>query len=511
MLSKMKEQVTHLQSIRLLNDDEKALPADVNEKLCSDDLSIIIQNQPEHGVNQLLEFLKTVDRPPCIYFIAGDRTRPMIDLSMFPQNTQKLYLGSRDIGGASQSYFDLTARDGATLWPNLTHLFLPDSNFCISNKFVETLSEAIRGNKIPRLTHLTLEHRHLAGKFSQLLGSGCPSLRELNFRENLFVRTDESCWKELDLLSQLSSLNIGDRFDNFQCFDNDMKNIRHLNLTSPYIWKNGSFLKALSDGKFSGVTELKVWDCAYSFCDSVDIASLPALTHLSLEGISDKTTDDVLNHAWGLHGLCISGNAGMGGRVFRLFRDGRGFPSLRSLGLRKCVLTSQDLRCIAQARVTGFLPQLLHLDVSHNNQVEDFSSLFEFDCRWEKLLTLDVIRSKLETGFQDLQSLTGQLKSDCLGNLERLSVTVESKEFFPSEMSCWPSLVSIDISTTNTDTISGILSCLGDAKCGGYFPCLRSVTLYTRDVGSFAHASMEEQRLREQSVSVYYVSCVEKQ
>ena len=55
------------------------------------------------------------------------------------------------------------------------------------------------------------------------------------------------------------------------------------------------------------------------------------------------------------------------------------FPSLTNLLLSGCLLGPQDFSNLAQASVNGKLPELKHLDVSHN--MGDLDGLFEYPCK----------------------------------------------------------------------------------------------------------------------------------
>ena len=109
ILSAMKEQCQTIQSVRMLDDVEE-IHVNITNELCPDDLSVVIHNQAGKCVDELLEFLQTIERSPCIYFVGGNKSKPMIDMSLFPTNIRKLYLVSRKGDMHPRTY--LTARDG---------------------------------------------------------------------------------------------------------------------------------------------------------------------------------------------------------------------------------------------------------------------------------------------------------------------------------------------------------------------------------------------------------------
>ena len=115
ILLAMKEQCKTIQSLRLLDDDEE-IHVNITNEFSQDDFRVVIHNQGEEYVRKVFQFLETLDRSCCIYFIAGNKSKPMIDISLFPRNAQKLYLMSHKGGMDPCTY--LTAREGI---PQLEH------------------------------------------------------------------------------------------------------------------------------------------------------------------------------------------------------------------------------------------------------------------------------------------------------------------------------------------------------------------------------------------------------
>ena len=193
------------------------------------------------------------------------------------------------------------------------------------------------------------------------------------------------------------------------------------------------------------------------------------------------------------------------------FRSNKGFPNLESLAFSGCIRHSQDLRILAQACDMGLLPKLEHLDLSKNDNIPDLQNLFDFDCKWEILKSLNVERrreSQSPLPFQGFQCLTRQVQSGCPRKLENLQVFVEANDFLPTNRFGWPSLRDLGISTTNPSMYKMILSCLGDTRLEGYFPVLKVITLSTDRVGNDPQCpciAREKQRLRENGLCVYFV------
>ena len=93
ILSSMKKKCQTIQSFRLL-DDEEEIYVNITNEYCPDDIRVVIHNQGEEYVRKVFQFLETLVRLCCIYFIAGNKSKPMINISLFPRNAQKLYLMS---------------------------------------------------------------------------------------------------------------------------------------------------------------------------------------------------------------------------------------------------------------------------------------------------------------------------------------------------------------------------------------------------------------------------------
>ena len=508
ILSAMKDQCKFLQSIRLLDDNDAEIHVNITNELCPDDLSVVIHNQSGQCVVELLEFLQTIERPPCIYFVGGNKSKPMIDMSLFPTNIRKLYLVSRKGDMHPRTY--LTARDGFPQYDNLTHLAIPDSKLCVSDQVVEAFSEAFEKSRLSSLSNLVLGASGLSRKFSKLLKSGCPTLRVLNFQSNSYVKEDEGCWKEL--LPQLKSIAVDTKSSSFECPGESLTTlscVENDNASS-----GSAFTPHVT---YLGLPQIPSTLNDAEIYDLLNIGSLPSLTHLSIRGKGGSKTfvqklsqnEIVRNlihfHLSGLHAFTMS----------YFFHSNKGFPNLQSLALSGCIRYSQDLRILAQARNMGLLPMLEHLDLSKNVSIDDFCKLFDFECKWENLKSLNVDRereSQSHPPIQDFQCLTRQVQSGCLKNLEKLQVFVQTENFLPTDRFSWPSLRDLGISTTKPSMYKTILSCLGDTDVEGYFPVLKVITLGAYGALEDPRVqciARDKQRLRENGLSVYFITAVD--
>ena len=198
ILSEFKSKCQSLSSIRLASDDDE-ISADVVSMFEAGDLSLIIHNESGQCVDDVLEFVDTIDREFSIYFLGGNRSKPMIDLStLLRPNVRRIYIRSSQ--KSDKSY--LTVKQDIPLCAKLTHVILPESYCMIGEETVEALSKAVQNVRFPNLEHLTWHDSSL--KFSKLFVSGCASLRELNSKHTLKEEEDKNCLKQL--LPQLESL-----------------------------------------------------------------------------------------------------------------------------------------------------------------------------------------------------------------------------------------------------------------------------------------------------------------
>ena len=92
ILSEFKSKSQSLSSIRLVSDDDE-ISVDVVSTFDAGDLSVIIHNESGQCVEDVLEFVDTIDREFSIYFLGGNRSKPMIDLfTLLRPNVRRLYI-----------------------------------------------------------------------------------------------------------------------------------------------------------------------------------------------------------------------------------------------------------------------------------------------------------------------------------------------------------------------------------------------------------------------------------
>ena len=510
ILCQFKSKYQSLSSIRLASDDDE-ISVDVVSMFEAGDLSVIIHNESGQWVDDVLEFLGTIDREFSIYFLGGNRSKPMIDLStLLRPNIRRLYIRSSQ--KSDKSY--LTVKQDIPLCAKLTHLLLPESYCMIGEETVEALSKAVQNGMFPNLKHFTLHDSSL--KLNKLFVSGCASLRELNSKHKLNDEEDKNCLKQL--LPQLESLLV-----NGSSFASQFSELQMPNMTCLRICNTDLLLeKALEGSTFPNLSKLDITWFFDRFAEVLDRWKVKSLTDLSLAGENyDSRTFLLLsqsNVVQNLHHLSIT-DFKVEGRLFCLFSGRNGFPHLKSLALRDGEVRLQDLRTLAQASVDGLLPSLIHLDVSSNPKMGSLRHLFEFGCKWEKLKFLNVdgkhrSGSNRDRTFADFKTLTLLAQSGCLEALEKLYFYTHSHDFLPNlnNTTGWRRLNSLEISLYMDLNHKQILKPVATAVEQGFLLALESVTLCGGfNVGNpssrqWLSVANEKQRLRVKGVSVYFVT-----
>ena len=131
--------------------------------------------------------------------------------------------------------------------------------------------------------------------------------------------------------------------------------------------------------------------------------------------------------------------------------------SLNTLILRLCRLNSDDMNSLAEAEVNSRLPQLKHLDISENRNVE-IRDLFTHSAQWNQLKTLAI---------NDHNVL--DVNPEFLSSLEELHLEfplTRTQNPVPHITRCWWGLKLIRLVSEKG------LSCIADGVERGMFPCL---------------------------------------
>ena len=243
-----------------------------------------------------------------------------------------------------------------------------------------------------------------------------------------------------------------------------------------------------------------------------------ALNHFSLEKGFSRLAQNSVVHS--LAKLSLSHCSGIRGNLGCLLSQE--FPSLSSLILSGCVLGPQDFSHLAQASVNGKLPELKHLDVSHN--MGDLDGLFEYSCKWERLERLNIedetnATSGPTSNPSSLDILAKKVRLGCLGSLRELRFTTGGGNYYPKTTRNlrWSSLSTLHVRHAGTEC-SAVLEPIAHAVQDGQFPFLSVVRvackLSPEDQGRNSRVDSENLakvrfRLRKQGVRVFYIDgCV---
>ena len=137
---------------------------------------------------------------------------------------------------------------------------------------------------------------------------------------------------------------------------------------------------------------------------------------------------------------------------------------IETLILNNCGLNSRDLSYLAQSSICGRLPRLRYLDLSENAMISsDFKCLFDNSCRWDQLLTLNIMGTLLSkvdnfVTLVETYSLLGSL----------LEIEMAS---FPNVTKQWIHLKAISL----PHFIEGSVRNITAAVDQGFLPSLRTI------------------------------------
>ena len=152
--------------------------------------------------------------------------------------------------------------------------------------------------------------------------------------------------------------------------------------------------------------------------------------------------------------LNMSGISGFTGRLSVLFTHR--FPTLNTLILMNCKLNSNDLQSLAQANAQGKLPQLKHLDITGNYEIE-ILDLFAHSAHWNQL-----------TNFATSDGNVLNVEPEFLTTLEELRLWPDVQSQLPSVRRQWSHLKVIQVTKTE-------VRCIADGVERGMFPSLTTV------------------------------------
>ena len=259
-------------------------------------------------------------------------------------------------------------------WETLTDLSIYK---CLLDSWdIELLSHDSRNNFLPNLTSLTLGLSELSDCNVFLLSVFPRKLRKIDHALFSMLRSP------LGGLTRFSLHHVTkEEYQEVVSLINKgyLPNLTHLGV---YMWLN------VDKFKKTNVPNEVHQSNSVEKLEPVNLSTLTSLslhrfvcaeTHLLTAAKSAKFSN--------VHKLDISHGSHIAGKLFILV--GHSLPSLNTLILSNCGLTSKDLQCLARASMHGRLPKLEHLDVSRNGYTQsNLKDLFSFQQKWNNLLFL---------------------------------------------------------------------------------------------------------------------------
>ena len=369
----------------------------------------------------------------------------------------------------------------------------------ISYRTVRALSNAVAKQNLPHLTHLSLINCQGTSKesgkpkstlhLSELFRQQWPNLSHLNLYESslatddimsLFaIPTHQGQTKLPNLRSiVLSAFRVLN--DNVApLWEQPLTNITSLFLDGPLGTIHKQFNSALADNKLPSLTNLAIQ--VREFGDRLSVVdlkleNLELLESLALHNFIDGKDNlyclgqKVSNSVPRMRYLDISQSKGITGMLSGFL--GNNFRSLETLFLSNCELNSQDLSSLAKANVEGRLPELNHLDVSHNGNVhkgnEDggLKHLFSGSCEWNGLIFFNITGTRDRPNFYE--SFSEIVGSDRLQSLEEFSFPID---YFLGIGYCMKNIRTLHILVHNEKRINVISKEIKD----GLLPFLQAV------------------------------------
>ena len=295
---------------------------------------------------------------------------------------------------------------------------------CHLHEVIPCLANGVENGSLPSLTHIGfIDCRGLAGNLSQLFGFHWPQLTHVSLHRCTISIRDVKAVSN-GHLPKLTSIifPVGYIVEQDKKSLQQLKELKSMNVTSIFLDCKNCRKDGLNFWDYLNTSSIESVGVRQGFV-SPALHSLVSLKYLSLqESISSehelaKLTNNL--HRERLCKLDIGHSSGIAEHISTLISHD--FPSLNTLILNDCELSSSDMHSLALAKVEGRLPELKHLDVSDNvGEKRDFlKSLFYYPQSWKKLLSLDIwnieyhpeelrdiVNSKSLEGLQELKFVT---------------------------------------------------------------------------------------------------------
>ena len=155
---------------------------------------------------------------------------------------------------------------------------------------------------------------------------------------------------------------------------------------------------------------------------------------------------------------------------------------------------------LARLALEGRLPQLKHLDISENSNL-DLRGLFENGCTWSQLKGLSI---SLVHEISDYKWLARRVQLGCLSSLEQLRLWTYDDNLSSSDTT-WRHLEKLEIFIQlNHPNVEKVISQIADMYEKGHLPAPRTVCVMINLPG-FAIGGVDGSayRLRQHNINVH--------
>ena len=281
---------------------------------------------------------------------------------------------------------------------------------------LETLSVSNEFPHCPQLTHFTAKHYAIDDSvptaFMKAVRDGkFPNLRRIE----LISCTMNDCeWPEVpefslktvempdisqmqNILPKLTELSLNESLNIDSVFLRHLENLSVLKVKATEICDLQRLNDILKKGKLPHLSELfiktsktvseavRLHTFLYEFEPHKTVKLEKLVLQRFIISVEELTILSQKLVSVGLTELDMTGSSGFTGSLSVLFPHS--FPGLKALILESCKLNKEDIRALCQANVEGKLPQLEHLNILENRDVE-ISDLFTNSSQWNQLKTL---------------------------------------------------------------------------------------------------------------------------
>ena len=476
----------NLRSVTLVDDRPDVITTDVDviQQSGPEDFNVVISCREEIDIEELLTDCVAPDKQACVQMVVkGDE----LDLSEVAKgDIKQLNLINSRLGRSR-----LLCNSGISFCPSLTRLTLTWLD--IDKSVVTSLPKAAQTGNLESVSQLRLVAcKGLKGKLQKLFqNTRWPHLTDLDLHKcdldmnDIQVLSNIPSDPSTSTLPRLTSLalsldciDIMKKKDLLTLFHHRWTRLSSLSLHGVPHEGCSDFYKTFTQETFPSLQKLHMSTNVGLNIEGLSIGPTVTgltLNHFSLEADFSRLAQTLVVQT--LTNLNLSHCSGIRGNLTMLLS--KDFPSLSTLILSGCVLSSQDFSHLAEASVNGRLPELKHLDVSHN--IDELQSLFDYFCKWERLERLNIENqpntlSGLAPGRSSLGILAVKVRAGCLGSLRELRFTTRGGNYYPKSTRNlrWGSLNTLRISHAGTDG-NAVLEPIADAAEDGQFPVLSVV------------------------------------